>query len=389
MSRACFAFAALLLATVTTVADETPAFQRVVFDGTSLDGWTVEGDAAVEIVEKQLLLKSGLGWLRADHPVKDFALKFSWKNLKKSEYDAGVFFRANNVEGKPFPKGYQSNLQENKEGEIIGIAGTKTAGLVKPGEWNDFELLIVGDRAQLTINGKPAYDVTGLKTDLGFVGFQIEVPNGGQFLLKDISLTEVGFKPLFDGKTFAGWESGEAAPLEACWIVEHGQIICTGAKGPWLRTKEEYGDFNLRFDYQVSPAGNSGVYVRVPKDGNHHRENDQQPPAGFEVQVLDDAHESYKTIKDFQYCASVYDFVGAKPRNSKPAGQWNTLEINCRGGQVTTAHNGVMVVNMNEETAPGFALRLKKGFLGLQNHSTRVAFKNLRLGPALEYPSPK
>lgn len=392
MSRFSFVFVVVVVGFVTaaaiTLADETPAFQRVVFDGTSLDGWKVEGDATVEIVDKQLLLKSGLGWLRADHPVKDFVLKFSWKNLKPAEYDAGVFFRANPVEGKPFPKGYQSNLQENKEGEIIGIAGTKTAGLVKPGDWNEFELLIVGERAKLTINGKPAYDVTGLKTDLGFVGFQIEVPNGGQFLLKDISLTEAGFHPLFDGKTFAGWESGEAAPLEACWIVENGQIICTGAKGPWLRSKEEYGDFNLRFDYQVSPGGNSGVYVRVPKDGNHHRENDQQPPAGFEVQVLDDAHESYKTIKDFQYCASVYDFVGAKPRNSKPAGQWNTLEINCRSGQVTTVHNGVMVVNMNEETAPGFALRLKKGFLGLQNHSTRVAFKNLRLGPALEYPTP-
>lgn len=380
----------LFAGTVTgiTLADETPVFQRVIFDGTSLDGWTVEGDAEVEIVDKQLLLKSGLGWIRFDHPVRDFVLHFWWKNLKKSEYDAGVFFRANPVEGKPFPKGYQANLQEGKEGEIIGVAGTKTAGLVDPGKWNDCYLLVVGDRARFSINGKQAYDVTGLKTDLGFVGFQIEVPNGGQFLLKDISLTEWNFQSLFDGQTLDGWESGEATPLEACWKVEDGQIICTGDKGPWLRSKEEYGDFNLRLDYQVSPGGNSGVYVRVPKDGNHHRENDQQPPAGFEVQILDDSHPSYKGIKDYQYCASIYDFVGASPRNAKPAGQWNTLEINCRGGQVTTVHNGVMVTNMSDETVPGFALRLKKGFLGLQNHSTRVAFKNVRLGPALDYPAP-
>src|SRR4029079_2348811 len=101
---------------------------------------------------------------------------------------------------------------------------------------------------------------------------------------------------------------------------------------PWFVSKEEHATSTLVSYAQVPPAGNSGVYVRVPKDGNHHRENDQQPPAGFEVQVLDDAHESYKTLKNFQTGASVYDFVGAKPHNSKPAGQWNTLEINCRGG---------------------------------------------------------
>lgn len=381
----------LLLACCAPLIAETPApkgFTRKVFDGKSLDGWKVDGTAEVEIIDGQLLLKSGLGWVRLDHPVTDFVLRFTWKNLKATEYDAGVFFRANHVEGKPFPKGYQSNLQVNKEGEIIGIMGTKTAGLVKPGDWNEFELLIQGERAKLMINGQQAYDVTGLKPDLGYVGFQIEVPNGGQFLIKDISLTELGFQPMFDGQTFAGWESGEAAPLEACWVVERGQIICTGAKGPWLRSKEEYGDFNLRFDYQVSPGGNSGVYVRVPKDGNHHRENDQQPAAGFEVQVLDDAHESYKTLKPFQYSASIYDFTGAHPRNCRPAGQWNTLEINCRGGQVTTVHNGIAVTNISDETAAGFGLRLKKGFLGLQNHSTRVAFRDVRIGPALVFPAP-
>lgn len=363
------------------------ANHRLTFNGKTLDGWKVENDAEVEIVDGQLLLKSGLGWLRADHALRDFELRFQWKTLKPAAYDAGVFFRANPVEGKPFPKGYQANLKEKGEGEIIGVAGTKTEGLIKPGEWNRFVLTVVEDRAKLSINGEKAYEVSGLKTEPGFVGFQIEVPEGGQFLLKDVALTELGFTPLFDGKTFAGWNSGENVPLETCWRIEDGLLVCNGDKGPWLRTREEYGDFNLRFDYQVSPGGNSGVYVRVPADGNHHRENDQQPAAGFEVQVLDDAHESYKMLKDFQYCASIYDFTGAKPHVSKPAGEWNTLEINCRGGHVTTVHNGITVTNMSDQTVPAFALRLQKGFLGLQNHSTRVAFRNIRLGAPLEYPT--
>jgi hypothetical protein len=372
-----------------TVNAESPChYRRVVFDGKSLDGWTVEHEAEAEVVDGELLLRAGRGWLRADHLVRDFRLEFSWQALKPKDYDAGVFFRARPAPGQPFPQGYQLNLQANNEGEIIGVPGTRTAGLICPGDWNDFDLLVVGDRARLVINGKLAYDVRGLTGELGFVGFQIEVPDGGQFLLKDIALTEVGFRSLFDGKSFAGWESGTSAPLESCWKIEQGQLVCTGEKGPWLRTLEEHGDFNLRLEYQVSPGGNSGVYVRVPRDGNHHRENDQQPAAGFEVQILDDAHPMYRSLKDFQYCASVYDFVGANPRNSKPAGRWNTLEINCRGGHVTTVHNGAIVTNLSDETVPGFGLRLKRGFLGLQNHSTRVAFRNVRLGPALEYPPP-
>ncbi|MFO0917035.1 MAG: family 16 glycoside hydrolase [Planctomycetaceae bacterium] len=64
------------------------------------------------------------------------------------------------------------------------------------------------------------------------------------------------------------------------------------------------------------------------------------------------------------------------------------LEINCHGGQVTTVHNGAIVTNISESTVPALALRLQQGYLGLQNHSTRVAFRNLRLGPALEFPAP-
>lgn len=361
---------------------------RVAFDGTSLDGWTVEHEAAVEIIDGQLLLKSGLGWLKYEHPLRDFELRFAWQALKKEDYDAGIFFRANPVSGKPFPQGYQANLLDGKEGEIGDLPETKSTGLIRRGDWNTFRLRVFGDAAHLTINGKEAYHVNGLKTELGYVGFQIEVPNGGQFLLKDIELTELGFFPLFDGKTFSGWKSGNAQPLESCWKVEQGLLVCTGDKGPWLRTMDAYGDFNFRVDYQVSPGGNSGVYVRVPPDGNHHRENDQAPPAGVEVQVLDDSAPMYAMLKDYQYSASIYDLAGANPRNCKPPGQWNTLEINCRGDQMTTVHNGVMVTNISDATVPALALRLKRGYLGLQNHSTRVAFRNVRLGPPLDYPQP-
>src|SRR5262245_23895066 len=85
------------------------------------------------------------------------------------------------------------------------------------------------------------------------------------------------YRPLFDGQSLAGWE-GAGQPAEKCWKVEEGTIVCTGEKGPWLRSKEEFGDFNLRLEYKLKTGGNSGVYIRVPQDGTHHGDG-----AGIEV----------------------------------------------------------------------------------------------------------
>src|SRR5262245_23821918 len=78
-----------------------------------------------------------------------------------------------------------------------------------------------------------------------------------------------GYRPLFDGQSLAEWE-GAGQPAERCWKVEEGTIVCTGEKGPWLRSREQFDDFNLRLEYKLKPGGNSGVYIRVPENGTHH-----------------------------------------------------------------------------------------------------------------------
>lgn len=355
------------------------------FDGKSLDGWTVESDAKVEIQDGLMLLKDGNGWLRSNHVYADFKLHVEWKALKDDKYDAGIYLRAV-PGGKPFPKrGYQANLLKGKEGNIGSLPGAESTGLVKLGEWNAFDITVIDDNVTTFINGQLAYSVSGLKEPVGHVGIQVEVPMGGQFLLRNLQITELGFSSLFNGEDFTGWE-GAGQEANTCWKVEEGLLVCTGQKGPWLRSCCEYGDYSLRFDYLLASGGNSGVYVRVPQDGNHHREDATKPLAGFEVQVLDDADPQYAKLKDFQFSASIYDIVGANPRITRPAGQWNTLEINCDGHHVTTRHNGVVVTDVTAESHPAIKLRELKGFLGLQNHSTEVKFRNLRIGAPV--PSP-
>jgi hypothetical protein len=185
---------------------------------------------------------------------------------------------------------------------------------------------------------------------------------------------------LFNGRDLSGWEPvGKGAGDD--WSVDNACIVCKGKGHTWLRSRQQYDDFDLRLEYQVSPGANSGVYVRVGADGNHHRDSPTAPPAGFEVQILDDSAPRYAGLKDYQYSASVYDIAGAKPRVSKPAGEWNTLQINCAGPHVTIRHNGVRVVDAGPDRYPLLKLRNRRGFLGLQSHNGVVRFRNLRIGP--------
>jgi hypothetical protein len=156
-------------------------------------------------------------------------------------------------------------------------------------------------------------------------------------------------------------------------------LVCNGQPGTWLRSDKEYGDFCLRLEYQLQPGGNSGVYLRVPADGSH-REG-----GGVEVQLLDDPAPEYQGIEPGQYSGSVYKVVAANKKVGKPAGEWNTIEINCQGSDYRVTHNGVVVVEAGEKDVAELGQRRKQGFLGLQNHRTGVRFRNIRIGP----PQPK
>jgi Domain of Unknown Function (DUF1080) len=184
--------------------------------------------------------------------------------------------------------------------------------------------------------------------------------------------------PLFNGRDLSGWKPVGTRAAED-WLVAGGCLVCRGKRHSWLRTNREYGDFRLALEYQVSEGANSGVYVRVPADGNHHRDRSSLPPAGFEIQILDDHAPRYAGLKDYQFSASLYDLAGASPRVSRPAGTWNTLEIQCMGTHVTVTHNGVRVVDARPDRYPLLALRNSRGFLGLQSHNGVVRFRNIRI----------
>jgi hypothetical protein len=181
--------------------------------------------------------------------------------------------------------------------------------------------------------------------------------------------------PLFNGKDLAGWKA--VGGSDAAWKVEDGLLYCAGGGGGWLSTEDEYADFELELEFRLPPGGNSGVFLRSPRQGD---------PAytGMEIQVLDDEAKEYADIQPWQHCGSLYDVVPAKLGAVKKAGEWQKYDIVCKGRHVKITLNDVVVVDTNlddhkdkEEKHPG--LKRPTGYIGLQNHGTRLDFKNIRL----------
>ena len=185
--------ATLLFPSLLLVQDAAKADEKFVslFDGKTLDGWKVE-KCEVEVQDGCIFLKGGNGWVRREKVYGDFVLELEWKAVKKEHYDSGVYIRAVPPAGKaPWPERNQVNLRQDLMGNIQDYKGAVArTDLVKPGEWNHFRLVVVGRTAELLINGKQAWKIDNLTPASGLIGLQCEVPGGGQFLFRNVRISE-------------------------------------------------------------------------------------------------------------------------------------------------------------------------------------------------------
>jgi hypothetical protein len=187
-----------------------------------------------------------------------------------------------------------------------------------------------------------------------------------------------GFVPLFNGKDLGGWKVYEGKAEN--WAASEGMLVCKGKGGGWLGTEREYANFVLRLEYRLSAGGNSGVYLRAPETGHISR-------VGMEIQILDDYDPKYAKLDFYQYTGSIYHVVAPSRRASKPAGEWNALEIRAEGREVVVVLNGKKVVDADLDRLlkdPAVArehtgLARTTGRIGLQSHSEPVEFRNLRV----------
>ena len=184
---------AVALLTSCAKTPKLPEDKRVaLFDGKSLDGWTVlKCEATVD--NGEILITAGNGLIQTRKKYGNFILEFEWKALRDDRWDSGVYFRYDTVsENQPWPERYQVNLRQGMEGNVGSLEEARSEGLIKVGQWNTFKLTVQGTKVSLEMNGKAAWNADGLgDPQEGFIALQAEVPGGGQHRFRNIYLTEL------------------------------------------------------------------------------------------------------------------------------------------------------------------------------------------------------
>ncbi|MBV6519917.1 MAG: hypothetical protein MNPFHGCM_00020 [Gemmatimonadaceae bacterium] len=193
------------------------------------------------------------------------------------------------------------------------------------------------------------------------------------------------WRSLFDGRTLTGWRGYQMFRPPVGWSAEGGVLTKTSPTED-LISEGVYGDFELELEWKLGGGGNAGIFYRGTEEYEHVYWS------APEFQLLDDA--SAPDAKDRLTAAgAAYGLYPAPAGVVRPAGQWNTARIVCRGGHVEHWMNGQKVVTY-ELWSPDWEAKVKAskfgewpnygrarvGHIAFQgDHDGDLAFRNIRI----------
>lgn len=195
-------------------------------------------------------------------------------------------------------------------------------------------------------------------------------------------------KQLFNGRDLTGWariprHEGAPANEKPGFLVQDGMLVSVpdAPEDDVWYTGQKIGNATLRIVYKVSaPEANSGVFIRIPYQP---KSEDDAINKGIEVQIQDTGDE--------YHCTGVlYSMTKAMARPYKPAGEWNTLEIEMRGQRTIVTLNGVVVTDYDGVAPvppktgryePDRGPRPDEGYIAIQHHggAQTLWFKEITL----------
>ncbi len=177
-----------------------------------------------------------------------------------------------------------------------------------------------------------------------------------------------GFVSLFNGKNFEGWWV-YGSDKDGFKVTPEGSVAWVREGGGGLMSHKRYKDFILRYEMRLFKEGdNSGTFIRAPRAG-------RQSKLGMEFQMMGDIGK----VPDKSTTGAVYDVVPPLVNANKPAGQWNTIEIEFRGPKLKATLNGQVVQDLSFDDNEELKYRNRDGFIGLQDHNCPVEWRNLRI----------
>jgi len=198
---------------------------------------------------------------------------------------------------------------------------------------------------------------------------------------------------LFNGKDLSGWHVDVPAmdinpDTLNPFIVRDGMLVSLGTPGGHLITDKVYRDYRLEVEYRfASKPGNCGVLVYASKPRALYK----MFPQSIEVQMMhENAGDFWCIVEDIK----VPDMVerrgpeeewgitegkGRRIRNltdgsENPAGEWNTMKIECVGDEIKVWVNDDMVNH-------GYDCTAQEGQIAIQAEGSEVEFRKIVLTP--------
>jgi len=183
---------------------------------------------------------------------------------------------------------------------------------------------------------------------------------------------------LFNGRDLSGWTYHLDKPdvkMEDVWSVKDGVLRCTGQPVGYLLTKKnDYENYVLTLEWRwPDEGGNNGVLVHVTEPGALG-----VWPKCLEVQLgSGDAGDFWvigTTLEIENPAGRIEDrrHKNLTDNSEKPPGEWNKMEVTCRGDEITVKVNGDLV---NRATK----LSQSKGAIALQSEGTPIEYRKIRL----------
>jgi hypothetical protein len=439
----------LLLTIVLNIYTTAFSQWKSLFNGKNLAGWNQKNGAAKFTVENGEIVGTTVAnttnsFLCTNEEYGDFIFEVDLK--VENAMNSGIQFRSlsnpgyqdNRVHGyqmevDPTNRAWSGGIYDEARREWLYIPNINPEGkkAFKPGDWNKYRIEAIGNTLRTWINGIPIAHLIDDMTARGFIALQVhaiygDMKEGMKIHWKNIRIQTAnldpgpfddipvinllannlsgqekkqGVKLLFNGKDFTGWRAvHQDKMISTRWTVRDGEINIAASHGAPtgndIVTTEQFGAFELSFDFKFTDSANSGVkyFVNEAYDSTGHS------GIGLEYQILDDAkHPDAKLgAAGNRTLASLYDLIPSyklEKRFQRKMGEWNQGRIVVYpNNMVQHWLNGfkvleyerksnifdALVARSKYEQYKGFGAA-DKGNILLQDHGNDVSFKNIKI----------
>ncbi len=330
------------------------------FDGKSLDGWSVEDgpEAAFYVNDGAIVVHPSAGyptWLRSARQYENF--DFRGEFFVRGWTNSGIYLHAPE-HGRNMWCGMKINIFHEKDakpapesmGSIFPLVAPLKVNVKNRGEWNTFRILMDWPRLQVWTNGEAVQDldvetVPELRHRLrsGYLGIEsLSYPIRFRNLRVRELPAKVAWTPLYETpQDLAKWHISEGKPVfEALGAVLHSDGVGHFA------TVDKFRDFELQMYVRHAWHHNGGVLFRTAGQGSRGRH--------YEIQLHDVEGAHYPT-------GSLYTIKrGLYPRIEP--GQWWLFQLRVKDATCLVRINGETVTEYDRLD------NLEEGPIELQAH---------------------